>query len=183
MAYGSNLLTNPGFETGDGTGWTTSGTATVRNYNVRSGTYSLGYGTANYTAYQAVDISAYATAIDAGNVNADILIYTAFSGASEGDSWRVRLQYLNSASAVIAEVDSGTITTPNTGYVLKEDIRVCPSGTRYLRIYLYGTEGGSTNTDVYFDDASITIELIVVPLTNYLNKPRRSRFPGSITGI
>jgi len=179
MLFSANLLTNPGFETGTSSGWTTDvGSLQVRSYTVRTGSYSLGYGDNTYQASQVVDISAYATNIDAGLVTADLYTWKSFSGASEGDTWRVRLQYLNAANGVLAEYDSGVVSTPNTTYVQIQDIRVCPTNTRKLKIVLYGSEGGATNSDVYFDDCYAAISV-----DTFLKQYRRTRYPGSITGV
>lgn len=155
MAYGVNLVTNPGFETGTASGWTADiGTLQVRNYNVHSGTYSLGYNTATYQASQTIDISAHATDIDNGYVNAVLSVWHAFQGASEGDTWRIRLQYLDSGYGILAENDTGVVSTPNIAYTQMVDSRTVPSGTRYLKFILYGSEGGISNADVYYDDVS-----------------------------
>jgi hypothetical protein len=78
ICWSSELLTNPGFETGDATGWTNGGGGFVDIGNMciscddspHSGSY-MAYWNADsestYYLYQTVDLSSYASDIDAGN--------------------------------------------------------------------------------------------------------------------
>jgi hypothetical protein len=78
ICWSSELLTNPGFETGDATGWTNGGGGAVDIGNgctmcddpPHSGSYQAYWQTdsdSTYYLYQTVDLSNYATEIDAGN--------------------------------------------------------------------------------------------------------------------
>lgn len=155
-----NLFENPGFETGNTTGWVITGTADVRTYSPISGTYSVGYGTDGYAIQQDEDVSAYSAEIDAGKKSVEVYIWSKNGGVSEGDKARIRIQYLNSSGGIIAEYDTGPFAV--AAAIKYRDARTIPSGTRKIRLWAQGTEGGTSyNADVYYDDAYLSLTTLV----------------------
>jgi len=77
ITWSSELLTNPGFETGDATGWINAGGGGVNigaqctscDDGPHTGSYQAYWNSSNsaYYLYQTVDLSSYAADIDAGN--------------------------------------------------------------------------------------------------------------------
>lgn len=117
-----NALANPGFETGDFTGWSGSGgtISTSRPYEGR------------YAAYGAVrryqDIPAAPGNYCYGEVYASL---------QAGDPSYIELRFLNASKSVLATHKSADV--PVTGNYEHISVgAVAPSGTAYVRLYLHG---------------------------------------------
>lgn len=149
-AYGSNVLVNPGFESGNLTGWSVSGGSwevnSIGRYGIPatrikiSGAYGLQSTVSNETnyCYQRVTLTNYVSAanIDAGRmrINAGGAVVC---GERRYDAARVTVVILNSGLSVIATpVDSGwhTSTTPAT-YSISD--YVIPANGRYVEVRFF----------------------------------------------
>src|ERR1700742_329126 len=85
----TNTITNPGFETGNLTGWTCDATDTVVTRHAHTGTYALaGAATSNTTAQcsQNVPLAANTTYTLTANVNGNY-VYLGISGTINQNTW------------------------------------------------------------------------------------------------
>jgi hypothetical protein len=171
ISWSSELVTNGGFESGDFTGWTTysdqSGDWGVDDGEPLYGTHGAQEG--SYSAYhsqvsgsncyvrQDVDVTSYASDIDAGNcvINASGWYVSDEYDASIYDISRVRIQFLNATKGVISTpADSGFV---NVNVWTQESISnyAVPTNTRYIRMdgFTYETNWDSGSVDNF----SVTI--------------------------
>jgi hypothetical protein len=121
-------IVNPGAELGT-VGWTneTGALAVGTSNGAVSGTYYFNGGTSPLTvAYQDVDVSAYAVAIDAGTASF-YLSYWASGFASDGDTIEMRVAWLNAANAVTATIN-GTVTNGATTWTNITSTNAIPVG-------------------------------------------------------
>jgi len=168
----SNLLANPGAETGDLTGWTDPtgngfniGTTTVPgSHPPFSGAFCFWAGVTGPTSgawtneiRQDVDLSALAASIDAGGIDSWFAgrARTASAGPSN-DPARVVVEFLNSGFGVLASFDTGTVLPTNT-WVPLADFRTVPVGTRTVRVRLLGARSNGGSTDALFDALSLIV--------------------------
>lgn len=170
MALPESLsITNAGAETGDMTGWTTSGNPPVAVASDGSvvpyaGSYMF-FGSAGLFGdqYQDLDISGSAnlTAVDAGEVALDFKAYqTGWQAASDLDEGRLWVEFYDSTPTIIGSrinIDYETFTWPD--WSLRELAANVPALTRTIRIGMdYSRVGAGTNANAYFD--SLTADLI-----------------------
>jgi hypothetical protein len=150
-------VVNPGAELGV-TGWTNeTGTLSTGTSNgaVSGASYFDGGTSALVVAYQNLDVSSYAVAIDAGNAS----FYLSFwvSGfASDADTAGMDISWLNAANVVTATV-SGVQTNGATTWAQIETTNAIPVGTRTVRIKMRMIRNDGTNNDGYIDDVSCGI--------------------------
>ncbi len=141
-----NLLTNPGFESGDKTGWT--GKGVVQTGNANTGSYALeivGKPTGSQNTDQTVPVT--------GGKTYRFEAWLKVVGRTTG-SYRFQIRWYNSSGAEI----SGTrhnfgSTTKNADYVLKSVERVAPADAATVKLRLRAVKVDGTG---YFDDVSIT---------------------------
>ncbi len=161
-----NLLINPGNDLalvgGNIPGWTE---VVGANWTQRSGApvphsgnYYFFAGVATSAELrQDVDVSSYATDIDAGLVTFDFSGYVRSYG--DGDRSRIVVEYRDAANtAVLGHYDSGDYSQSATWLQLT-DSRAAPVGTRYVRVRLIATRAAGSNCDGYFDTLSLTARL------------------------
>lgn len=154
----SNLFTDPSFESGDTSGWlitTGSDLEPIVGYQ-HSGIHSLFAGqSARSQGFMSFDVSSYANAIDAGNIQAD---YGAYINTWNGDSdhGRVYLEFRDSSGAVISSntdipyqyADTSTATSATA---------IVPVGTWKIYFWFDAVRDNGTDNDVYFDDAHLRL--------------------------
>ena len=127
-------------------------------------------------AYQDINVTAQATAIDAGNATARFGGW--FANWQGGDRPEMALQYRNAGNTVIGGTDTiGSFTGTWTNVLLDASI---PVGTRTVRTILMGTRDVGTDNDSYFDDLSVRINptgencslpRVSVPVKTFLEGP------------
>ncbi|GJL63406.1 MAG: hypothetical protein NPIRA04_20600 [Nitrospirales bacterium] len=174
-------ITNPGFETGDLTGWTKTGDLTGNGghngWGARTSTGAMSYphgGTYFGDAraddavtgsneheigvYQRLDVSAYATDIDGGKAR------TSFSGFGHGetpggccdDKAKLRITFYNAVSGgspIGVSNDSVWANTTETWDQLSINDASVPAGTRSIELLLLGRkEVGGSKLDGGIDD-------------------------------
>jgi len=161
----SNIpITNPGWDTGDLTGWTTNsgtpGADTVEGDLIpQSGSHFL-RGNAVEAAYeleQVVDVSGApfnTTKIDNGEYRFDFNIYRANAATDADDTGLVTIDFLDTSSVLIknAYTSPDEVIIPSSTWVKREIENVAvPANTRKIRIKLGGTRSGSGQVMASFD--------------------------------
>ena len=158
---GVNLLANPGFETGDLTGWVSNG-AGIRTSDPdpHSGAYYLigGWNGSSSSTSQTIDLLAKgftASELDSGALSVD------FGGYQSGwhdqrDSGRISVVLENSASSALASQNLGWFYSNNTWTLKEGNISIVP-GTRYVQFGFEGIRYDGGNCDAYLDDAFLKI--------------------------
>jgi hypothetical protein len=121
-----------------------------------AGTYYLYAGSdTNSDAYQDVNVSGDAVAIDAG------LGTYAFSGRIQTynqnpqDQGQIIVEYRNSVGTVLSSYNTGLQTTASA-WINFSDTRTAPGLTRTIRIRLISKKNNGTSNDAYYDDFSLT---------------------------
>lgn len=168
-AASANMLTNPGFETGDFTGWNSYGSWTVSNTpaDVHSGTYAADLtltvasgATSSSSTWNGLYQNVSDPTAAGQSFNASAWISTsATNGYSQA---YFQVQFQNSTGGVLQQ----SVTTPVTvdqayaQYALSN--LVAPTGTAIIQVQgvveaLTGATAPSGNTSqTYFDDFSLT---------------------------
>lgn len=139
--------------------WNSITSAVNAGVNPHGGTYYLAPGGLGTTiagvttseAYQVIDLTSYASIIDAGTAN-----FT-FSGwrrgyAGQADRSQFIIEYRNASQNVLASYNSGS--SVSLSWLNNTDTRNAPAGTRYVRIRLISTLLTGSDNDGYYDDIS-----------------------------
>jgi len=184
-SWSGNLLTNPGAESGDLTGWTTDDATAVRAIQSRgqstgtvyphSGDWffdftgrSLGVGAATLALWQDADIAAYATDIDAGRLYVSGAVYLQTEDASYltgADSARLSIEYLDGTGSSLGSLTTGWVQSPNLTWVQYELSGLLPTTAREIRFDLEGLKGETTYLNAFFDDADLQVRIIPEPIS------------------
>ncbi len=137
----TNLVVNPGFETGT-TGWTVnySNNSVVSN-NYHDGTKALRVGTAS--GGRAQDIT--------GVIEGKEYTLSAWGKVAAGASGYIGLDFINSSGTIISGAPTVELEFTGTSYVQKVQTFTVPSGTAKVQIYVVNGSGY-----FYADDISIT---------------------------
>lgn len=140
-------LTNPGFDTGNTTGWTFSGAGStaVTTLNSQAGTYNLALDNG-----EVIGQNAEFPATPGLTINASIYVRLSSGGTSAG---RVRLWWFDAAHVQIGSpVDGALIQKPASSserWVLSSLSAVAPALTAYVRVGFWSNSGvGSGDTRV-----------------------------------
>jgi len=156
-AYYGLALTNPGAETGDTTGWTTTvGSLAVRSTNPDpySGSYYFfGGAQPDTNAEQIVPVSAPTTEIDAGQATLDVQWHqSSFSGSDKAE---IIVEALDGAQNPLASQAAGLVSYSTwTKRTLSMPL---PALTRYVKIEMHMQRAAGTNNDGYIDEISASI--------------------------
>lgn len=181
LGYGSNLMTNPGGETGDMTGW--SGTflelevadtpqAPANLCDPHSGTYMFWHDAAGYAAdgsavvggEQDVDVSGIAAQIDAGLAEFQFrgwIIHPSSPGSGPDQAWFTIRCYANPivpASPLLTR--GGVALTGFSDWTQLQYTFIAPATTRWVRIILNANNldnNGAEKPYAYFDDMSLRV--------------------------
>jgi subtilisin-like proprotein convertase family protein len=173
VCWSSELLENPGFETGDAEGWSNGGGGTVdiglkcENWcddDPHSGSYQAYWEdpAAGYYLYQDVDLSSYASDIDAGDA---LITATGWLISNEYDPLPYDVFYMQvrfydeTLTEIVGDrYDTGTVNNENwaqygiTSYTI-------PTGARWvqIRFYTWETDGSNWYNAGSADDFSLKV--------------------------
>ena len=152
-----NLVTNPGAEDSLN-GWDNGGTAfTARRAPAHSGNkyFSGGSNNAESHAYQDIDVSSYASEIDAENVTAT---YSggirSYIGSDEGI---LELYFYDASMSELAYHHSGWHSHVDWKRYAIDD-KSLPTGTRTVRVKMSAKRYSGSYNDAYFDDLRLTLK-------------------------
>ncbi len=156
----TELVINGGAETGDLTGWTSTGINVVTASGFHAGfgsfTFTGGGGTASgQTLEQTIDLSANASDIDNGLITSTFSI---FLQTRSSDIAEATISFLDGSNAVLAsQFFIDTINPGSFDWNQFGDTRIAPVGTRSIRILLNSTRTGGSSSDGFFDEVSLQI--------------------------
>ena len=165
-----NLLTNPGAETGDLTGWTIGGPGTPV---VDNGTFDPGInphtGSFDFNGHSGVSDSLAQTVsilvsgitpamVDAGTLLANLGFWE--QGLDQGaisDNADVQLTFLDGSSATISSVTSPLVDSHNLSWQNYANSYAIPVGTRSITYTMQFFRNVGTDSDSYIDDNVLTV--------------------------
>lgn len=171
MTVHALTLTNPGAESGSTTGWVEregSGFAaiSVLGVGIYAGTYSFQAGTSSYNRWdQELDVSAYATEIDAGTAGIKGSAYYVTSAGGDDDKGGLYFEcYAADGTTLIFDKYNDETEVDNvwTQTLFEEGI---PPGTRYIRFGTSNTRLDGSLNSVFWDE--FTLELSDDVATDY----------------
>jgi len=172
----SNLLTNPGAEAGNLSGWSVvTGNPMADNgtfnpgINPRTGGFDFSGGSANPLGKvsQTIDLVATgwvtATELDSGLVTADASFWE--QGLNQGtpsDNAAIKLTFLDALGSVIGSITSSTIDSHGGSWTngVLSSIAV-PIGTRNITYTMFFQRNVGSDNDSYIDDNSLTLTIPV----------------------
>jgi phage baseplate assembly protein gpV len=158
-----NLLVNPGndlpLEDGKIPGWTevSGSTWTQRSSSPAphdGPAYFFAGAVATGELAQDVDVSSFASAIDAGSQDFGFRGYTRGFGG-QADESRIVVEYRDATGAVLELFDTGP-QVQVAFWAEHTDVRPAPPGTRVIRVRLIATRRAGSNNDGYFDSLTLT---------------------------
>lgn len=125
VALGANLVTNPGFETGDFDGWTQSGNLDYTGVdvgNAHSGTYAAEFGPVNLLGF----ISQNLTTVPGGTYDLSFWLHNRFSGTNQYQVYWggiLLTDIIDSISFPYTEISFGNLTASSSSTELKFGFR------------------------------------------------------------
>src|SRR2546425_2281078 len=154
---GSQLLLNPGFESGNVNWVTTAGVISNSGRTPHGGSWFAwldGYGTTHTdSCYQQITIPASAT-------SATLTFYLSIDTAETTTTTaydKLQVQIRNSSNTVLATLATYSNLNKTTGYVLKTfDLSTYKGQT--IRVYFLGTEDSSLQTSFVIDDTAVNVQ-------------------------
>ena len=156
-------LSNPGFETGDLSGWTveSGGTWTVDNaHESLSGGHTGSWfvrSTGDGVLAQTVDVSSIARQIDLGGAQARARCWLAET-ATDTDQARIRLQFLDASDVELGVVDPAFTDPTGTTFVQIEALGAIPVGTRKIKVRLDIDQVSGATPNLAIDDVTLEID-------------------------
>jgi hypothetical protein len=156
-------VSNPGFETGDLSGWTveSGGTWTVDNaHESLSGGHTDSWfvrSTGDGVLAQTVDVSAIARQIDLGGAQARARCWLAET-ATDTDQACIRLQFLDASNVELGVVDPGFTNPTGTTFVQIEALGAIPVGTRKIKVRLDIDQVSGATPNLAIDDVTLEID-------------------------
>ncbi len=167
----TNLLTNPGAETGSLSGWTAQGpgTPTVDNgsfdagINPHTGTYDFtGRTGSSDSLSQTVSLlgaGLTTSQINSGNLSADISFWE--QGLSQGtpsDDAYVTVSFLDGSMTVISSSSTPEVDSHNGTWQNYSNSYVIPVGTQYVTYSMDFVRHSGSDLDAFIDDNSLVID-------------------------
>lgn len=159
----TELVVNGDAETGDTTGWVSTGIdavpSTVANGGFGDWVFTAGLGPdSDQQLIQELKIGELAGAVDAGAINTSFSLFIqSRSAGGVSDTGSATLLFLDSSGGTL---DSDSFTdpiSPSSTWDLYGVDRLVPPLTRAVRIVLDADRNGGLSTDAYFDGVSLRL--------------------------
>ncbi|SER06606.1 RHS repeat-associated core domain-containing protein [Nitrosomonas sp. Nm51] len=166
------LVVNGGAETGDTSGWVSTGIdavpTTPSSEEFGDFAFTGGAGTAVQTLFQSVDVSNGASQIDTGHIQSNFSIYLqSITNNIVTDLASVDVTFVNNSGETLDSfslVDDENIFTVGIGesnpikqWKLFSDVRAVPAGTRSIEILLTADRNGGISSDGFIDQVSLQL--------------------------
>ncbi len=160
-------ITDPSFQSIGSPAWTKSGTiangsATVTRTGTRAMACHFVGWSSDGVAYQDLDVSAHATAIDAGSAMMRIRLWLASNINNTKDEGHLEMEFYNAGMAQQGSTQVGVSTIPNATADVWTQLRVAaaiPATTRTIRLKMVGNiktgigDPDDSRNNIVFDDA------------------------------
>jgi hypothetical protein len=166
-----NLLTNPGAETGDLSGWTAGGPGMpmVDNgsfdpgINPHSGNYDfVGYSGASDSLSQTFNIVVQGVTtglIDSGELTAQVSFWEqGLNQGAQSDDAYIQISFLNGSMGILGTIDTPEIDSHEGQWENYTNNYSIPSGTRYMTYSMEFKRYVGTDLDAFVDDNSLVID-------------------------
>lgn len=183
MQWSQNLLINPGAEIGTLQGWTAEVPVVASRsqkeatgwvypnsggwfFNMAGASVAPSGVIATRLLYQDVDLSGYASDIDAGllQVHASTFLQTEdYIAIENADYARLTLYFLDAREQTITSLSTGLVQSPNLTWIEKTLEGFGPAGTRTIRFELLGEKHESSYINAFFDDTNLQIMIVPEP--------------------
>ena len=163
--YNTELVLNGGAESGDTSGWiSTGGIEAVTAIGPQAGfgafAFTGGPGPVTQTLLQTIDISANSAQVDAGTVES--LFSIQLQSRADGsltDTASVSVTFENSTGTTLDSfLFSDTTSALPYDWNFFTDTRLIPVGTRSIEILLIATRNGGDSSDGFFDEVSLKLK-------------------------
>ena len=169
---GANLVVNGDAETGDTSGWTSTGIEIGQSAVAGVAALPVGVNTGNWVFWggggnaqsqwlsQLIDVSDLSPLIDAGGVSSKFSILVQ-SRRSSGlvDAGNGELRFLDAANFVLGSFSfaDNSIVSDVFDWNYVTNASAIPVGTRSVQIFLDSTRTGGNSTDAFFDNVSLVL--------------------------
>ena len=170
----TELVINGGAETGDITGWTSTGIEAVpaTSFAVGFGSFVFtgGLGTTTQTLLQTIDVGGNSSQIDSGEIEAIFGVNLQSRSNSDFlDDARVDVSFIDGFGGALDSfffVD--TINTASFDWNFFSDTRLLSTGTRSIEILLTSNRSGGSSSDGFIDDVSFQLNSVPIPAAVWL---------------
>lgn len=171
----TELVINGGAESGDTTGWVSAGIDAVTPPDAfaegfGSFVFTGGTGPVTQTLLQTIDLSGNSSKIDIGKIDSIFSVnLQSRSDAGISDEARAELSFYDGSGMVLDSfsfVDN--INTSLFDWNFFSDTRLIPVGTRSIEILLTASRIGGLSSDAFFDDVSLQINEVPLPVSVWL---------------
>ncbi|MCE5322940.1 hypothetical protein LLG46_06455 [bacterium] len=177
LQFGQNLIVNAGAEMGLGGngevirpiyGWTPTSNFTVVVYPNAVSTseaeriggglnfFHGGKNTSGSQASQTIDLSSFASSIDAAEVTASLSAYMA-GYATQGDNGKVVVTFKDAEENSLGEFQIGPQAGSNQIWIFHENTQTVPVNTRGAEVKMIAIRTEGSNCDAYFDKLSLVL--------------------------
>lgn len=171
----SNLLANPGAETGNLNSWTIVSGAPMTDagtfnagINPLSGGFDFVGGSSNPFGQlsQTVDLIASgqvtALQLDVGTTTADVSFWEqGLNQGSPSDNAAIKVSFLDAASTLLSSVTTATIDSHTGSWTNGGQSFLVPVGTRFITYTMLFQRNVGSDNDSYIDDNSLTLTIAV----------------------
>ena len=164
------LVVNGGAETGDTSGWVSTGIdavpTTPSSEEFGDFAFTGGTGTAVQTLFQSIDVSSSASQIDTGQIPSNFSIYLqSITNNVLTDLAGVDVSFINDSGVTLDSfsfIDNEDILVVGASNPIKEwklfsDVRAVPVGTRSIEILLTTDRSGGISSDGFIDQVSLQL--------------------------